>query len=106
MGRGFGTLNHAFKAVSDGYSSLIRRLLRLSVVVLIVYCGLLALAGIQFARTQQKGTPTWLVFGAAALFVFLVLAAQYESLKIPLAVVLIVPMCLLASVTGLRLRGF
>jgi hydrophobe/amphiphile efflux-1 (HAE1) family protein len=55
-------------------------------------------------QQQQKGTPTWLVFGAAALFVFLVLAAQYESLKLPLAVVLIVPMCLLASVTGLRLR--
>jgi multidrug efflux pump subunit AcrB len=56
-------------------------------------------------QQQQKGTPTWLVFGAAALFVFLVLAAQYESIKLPLAVVLIVPMCLLASVTGLRLRG-
>jgi hydrophobe/amphiphile efflux-1 (HAE1) family protein len=56
-------------------------------------------------QQEQKGTPTWLVFGAAALFVFLVLAAQYESVKLPLAVVLIVPMCLLASVTGLRLRG-
>ena len=53
---------------------------------------------------QQRGTPTMLVFGAAALFVFLVLAAQYESWKLPLAVVLIVPMCLLASVTGLLLR--
>jgi multidrug efflux pump subunit AcrB len=39
------------------------------------------------------------------LFVFLVLAAQYESWKLPLAVVLIVPMCLLASVTGLMARG-
>jgi multidrug efflux pump len=37
--------------------------------------------------------------------VFLVLAANYESWKIPLAVVLIVPMCLLASVTGLMFRG-
>lgn len=54
---------------------------------------------------QQRGTPTLLVFGAAALFVFLVLAAQYESWKLPLAVVLIVPMCLLASVTGLLARG-
>jgi multidrug efflux pump subunit AcrB len=52
-------------------------------------------------QQQQHGTPTLLVFGAAALFVFLVLAAQYESWKLPLAVVLIVPMCLLASVTGL-----
>src|SRR5580693_3187196 len=56
-------------------------------------------------QQQQKGTPTFLVFGAAALFVFLVLAAKYESGKMPLAVVLIVPMCLLASVTGLMFRG-
>ena len=54
---------------------------------------------------QQKGTPTALVFGAAALFVFLVLAAKYESWKVPLAVVLIVPMCLLASVSGLMFHG-
>ena len=56
-------------------------------------------------QQEQKGTSTILVFGAAALFVFLVLAAQYESWKLPLSVVLIVPMCLLASVTGLLLRG-
>ena len=56
-------------------------------------------------QQQQHGTPTLLVFGAAALLVFLVLAAQYESWKLPLAVVLIVPMCLLASVTGLLARG-
>jgi multidrug efflux pump subunit AcrB len=56
-------------------------------------------------QQQQRGTPTLLVFGAAALFVFLVLVAQYESWKLPLAIVLIVPMCLLASVTGLVARG-
>src|ERR1700757_3903622 len=56
-------------------------------------------------QQQQRGTPTILVFGAAALFVFLVLVAQYESWKLPLAIVLIVPMCLLASVTGLLARG-
>jgi HAE1 family hydrophobic/amphiphilic exporter-1 len=67
-------------------------------------------AGIGFEWTdlafqqQQAGTPTILVFGAAALFVFLVLSAQYESWKLPLAVVLIIPMCLLASVTGLLAR--
>ena len=55
-------------------------------------------------QQEQKGTPTALVFGAAALFVFLVLAAKYESWKLPLAVVLIVPMCLLASVSGLLFR--
>ena len=57
------------------------------------------------AYQQQRGTPTLLVFGAAALFVFLVLVAQYESWKVPLAIVLIVPMCILASVTGLIIRG-
>ena len=56
-------------------------------------------------QQEQKGTSTALVFGAAALFVFLVLAANYESLRSPLAVVLIVPMCLLASVSGLMMRG-
>jgi hydrophobe/amphiphile efflux-1 (HAE1) family protein len=56
-------------------------------------------------QQQQPGTSSLLVFGAAALFVFLVLAAQYESWKLPLAVVMIVPMCLLASVTGLLMRG-
>src|SRR5215813_1239896 len=56
-------------------------------------------------QQQQKGMPTLLVFAAAALFVFLVLAAQYENWKLPLAIVLIVPMCLLASITGLLARG-
>jgi hydrophobe/amphiphile efflux-1 (HAE1) family protein/NodT family efflux transporter outer membrane factor (OMF) lipoprotein len=56
-------------------------------------------------QEQQHGTPTLVVFGAAALFVFLVLVAQYESWKLPMAIVLIVPMCLLASVSGLLARG-
>jgi len=56
-------------------------------------------------QQQQRGTPTLLIFAAAALFVFLVLVAQHESWKLPLSIVLIVPMCLLASVTGLLARG-
>ncbi|MBV8572326.1 MAG: efflux RND transporter permease subunit [Acidobacteriaceae bacterium] len=56
-------------------------------------------------QQAKKGIPTVAIFGASALFVFLVLAAQYESWKIPLAIVLIVPMCLLAATTGLNLRG-
>jgi hydrophobe/amphiphile efflux-1 (HAE1) family protein len=56
-------------------------------------------------QQQQKGTPTLLVFGAAALFVFLVLVAQYESWRLPLAIILIVPMCILAAITGLSVRG-
>jgi len=68
-------------------------------------------AGIAFEWTelayqqQERGTPAFLVFAASALCVFLVLVAQYESWKLPLAIVLIVPMCLLASVTGLLMRG-
>ena len=39
------------------------------------------------------------------LFVFLVLAAQYESWSLPLAIILIVPMCLLAAIVGVWLVG-
>ncbi|HVH59586.1 MAG TPA: efflux RND transporter permease subunit, partial [Candidatus Sulfotelmatobacter sp.] len=56
-------------------------------------------------QQQQRGIPTLAIFGASALFVFLVHAAQYESWKLPLSIVLIVPMCLLAAVTGLHARG-
>ncbi|MFC5865362.1 efflux RND transporter permease subunit [Acidicapsa dinghuensis] len=56
-------------------------------------------------QQAKKGIPTGAIFGASALFVFLVLTAQYESWKIPLAIVLIVPMCLLAACTGLNLRA-
>ena len=56
-------------------------------------------------QQKQQGIPTILIFAASAVFVFLVLSAQYESWKLPLAIVLIVPMCLLASATGLRFRG-
>ena len=40
-------------------------------------------------------TPAWSIFGLAVVFVFLVLAAQYESWSLPLAVILVVPMCIL-----------
>ena len=55
---------------------------------------------------QEKlvGNTGILVFAASVVFVFLVLAAQYESWSLPLAVILIVPMCLLAGVSDLRLR--
>jgi len=56
-------------------------------------------------QQEQQGIPTIAIFAASAVFVFLVLAAQYESWKLPLAIVLIVPMCLLASATGLAFRG-
>ena len=43
------------------------------------------------------------VFPLAMLLVFLVLAAQYESLTLPLAIILIVPMCLLSAMVGVWL---
>ncbi len=46
-----------------------------------------------------------LVFPLAVIFVFLVLAAQYESWSLPLAIILIVPMCLLAAMAGVWLMG-
>jgi HAE1 family hydrophobic/amphiphilic exporter-1 len=56
-------------------------------------------------QQKEAGNTAILVFGASVIFVFLVLAAQYESWALPLSVVLIVPMCLLAAVSGLLLRG-
>ncbi len=50
----------------------------------------------------QAGNTAMLVFGAAVVMVFLVLAAQYESWSMPLAVILVVPMCLLSGVTGVK----
>ncbi len=53
----------------------------------------------------RAGNTAIFVFALAVVFVFLVLAAQYESLTLPLAVILIVPMCLVASIVGVVLRG-
>ncbi|QJW99857.1 efflux RND transporter permease subunit [Frigoriglobus tundricola] len=50
---------------------------------------------------EFRGDTTLLVFGLSVLVAFLVLAALYESWLLPLAIVLIVPMCLLCAVTGL-----
>jgi len=46
------------------------------------------------------GNTAVFVFILGTVFVFLVLAAQYESWSLPLAIILIVPMCLLAAITG------
>ena len=57
---------------------------------------------------QQKlgGNTALLAFGLAVIFVFLLLAALYESWLLPLAVILIVPMCILAAMIGINIRGF
>jgi HAE1 family hydrophobic/amphiphilic exporter-1 len=67
--------------------------------------------GIDFEWTeialQQKlaGNTAIVAFAMAVIFVFLVLAALYESWLLPLAVVLIVPMCILAAMLGVNARG-
>ena len=56
---------------------------------------------------QQRiaGNTSVYVFPLCLLLVFLVLAAQYESLTLPLAIVLIVPMCLLSAMLGVMIKG-
>jgi multidrug efflux pump len=57
-----------------------------------------------FARNLSEGAlPPALAFPLAVVFVFLVLSAQYESWSLPLSIILIVPMCLLASIAGIWL---
>jgi len=53
----------------------------------------------------RAGNTAIFAFALGVVFVFLVLAAQYESLTLPLAVILIVPMCLIAAVVGIQIRG-
>ncbi|HET7681571.1 MAG TPA: efflux RND transporter permease subunit, partial [Xanthobacteraceae bacterium] len=53
----------------------------------------------------RAGNTAVFAFVLAVAFVFLVLAAQYESVTLPFAVILIVPMCLVAAITGVLIRG-
>ena len=56
-------------------------------------------------QQKQAGNTAFFIFPLAVLFVFLVLAAQYESWSLPLSIILIVPMCLSAALAGVALRG-
>jgi hydrophobe/amphiphile efflux-1 (HAE1) family protein len=56
-------------------------------------------------QQQLSGDAGTLAFVLGVVFVFIFLAALYESLTLPLAVILIVPMCLLAAILGVNLRG-
>jgi multidrug efflux pump len=49
----------------------------------------------------QAGNSAIYVFAIGTALIFLVLAAKYESWKLPMAVILVVPMCLLCAVTGM-----
>jgi multidrug efflux pump subunit AcrB len=60
----------------------------------------------ELAYQQQTSSGTaLLVFPLVVLFVFLVLAAQYESFTLPLAIILIVPVALLAGLVGVFVQG-
>lgn len=67
--------------------------------------------GVSFEWTELTyqeilaGNSAFLVFPLAILLVFLVLAAQYESLTLPIAIILIVPMGILAAMTGVWISG-
>jgi multidrug efflux pump len=54
---------------------------------------------------EKRLSSTTLAVVGAVLFVFLVLAALYESWKLPLAVILVVPMCVLGSLIGVDAAG-
>jgi hydrophobe/amphiphile efflux-1 (HAE1) family protein len=56
-------------------------------------------------QERQAGNMILFLFPLAVLFVFLALAAQYESWLLPLAIILIVPLCLLFAIIGIWFRG-
>ncbi|RUM95624.1 efflux RND transporter permease subunit, partial [Pseudaminobacter arsenicus] len=56
-------------------------------------------------QERQTGNTALLIFGLSVLFVFLALSAQYESWIMPFAIVLIVPLGILAALLGVSLRG-
>lgn len=67
--------------------------------------------GISFQWTEiafqqrQAGNIAILLFSLSVVFAFLILSAQYESWLLPLAIILIVPMCIFAASIGLQIMG-
>jgi hydrophobe/amphiphile efflux-1 (HAE1) family protein len=59
---------------------------------------------LSYQETHQ-GTPAIFIFALAVLFVYLALAAQYESWTLPLTIILIVPMCLFSAISGVFVHG-
>ncbi len=60
---------------------------------------------LMYLQIRAGKNTTLYVFALAVVFVFLALAALYESWSLPLAVILVVPMCLLFSVSGVLFTG-
>jgi HAE1 family hydrophobic/amphiphilic exporter-1 len=57
-------------------------------------------------QEASKGVPTWVVFGLSLLFVFLILAALYESWSLPFSVLLSTPIAVFGAFLALWLRHF
>ncbi len=56
-------------------------------------------------QERSQGNTSLYIFGLSILFAFLVLAALYESWALPFAIVMIVPLSILAALIGVSLRG-
>jgi hydrophobic/amphiphilic exporter-1 (mainly G- bacteria), HAE1 family len=63
-------------------------------------------SGMSFQEQQaEKGVPSWAVFGLSLLFVFLILAALYESWTLPFSVLLSTPVAILGGYIALHIRS-
>ncbi|HLY43781.1 MAG TPA: multidrug efflux RND transporter permease subunit [Terracidiphilus sp.] len=64
-------------------------------------------SGMSFQEQQaEKGIPSWAVFGLSIIFVFLILAALYESWTLPFSVLLSTPVAILGAYVALHARAF
>jgi HAE1 family hydrophobic/amphiphilic exporter-1 len=64
-------------------------------------------SGMSYQEQQaEKGVPAWAVFGLSLLFVFLILAALYESWTLPFSVLLSTPVAILGAYLALHIRSF
>ena len=64
-------------------------------------------SGMSYQEQQaEKGVPSWAVFGLSLLFVFLILAALYESWTLPFSVLLSTPVAILGAYIALHIRAF
>jgi HAE1 family hydrophobic/amphiphilic exporter-1 len=64
-------------------------------------------AGMSYQEQQaEQGVPSWAVFGLSLLFVFLILAALYESWTLPFSVLLSTPVAILGAYLALHVRSF
>jgi hydrophobic/amphiphilic exporter-1 (mainly G- bacteria), HAE1 family len=64
-------------------------------------------SGMSYQEQQaEKGIPSWAVFGLSIIFVFLILAALYESWTLPFSVLLSTPVAILGAYVALHARAF